>query len=69
MTRNEAIDLLEKYNDFLCTEGYDEITELWMDEPKTIDRFFETDWVRENLPLIDEKPIPYMPLFKKRCVA
>jgi hypothetical protein len=38
MTRNEVIDILEKYNRLLMKDGYCDV-DLINDQPTTIDRF------------------------------
>ena len=42
MTRNEAISLLEKYNEFLYDNGYGDVI---------IGDFINTEWAKENLPI------------------
>lgn len=54
MKRNEAIELLEKYNDFLHTEAYVD-SDIYSERPTPIDGFFKTDWAKENIPIIDIK--------------
>lgn len=50
MTRNEAIELLEKYNDHLMKEGFAD-SDLWCEPPTAIDGFMGTKWAKENLPI------------------
>lgn len=50
MKRNEAIELLEKYNDFLQEESYVD-SDIWCEEPTALDKFLRTKWAKENLPL------------------
>jgi hypothetical protein len=51
MTRNEAIELLEKYNEFLEKEGYAD-DDLWCEPPTAIDGFLGTEWAKEKLPIV-----------------
>jgi hypothetical protein len=51
MKRNEAIELLEKYNQHLMEEGYAD-TDLFAEQPTAIDSFFGTKWAKENVSLV-----------------
>jgi hypothetical protein len=50
MKRNEAIELLEKYNYFLEEEGYAD-SDLYNEETTALDKFLMTKWAKENLPI------------------
>lgn len=52
MTRNEAMELLERYNEYLIDDGHtDEM--LYSDRLITIDSFLGTKWAKEKFPLTD----------------
>lgn len=50
MKRNEAIELLDKYNKLLMDEGYAD-SDLRCETPTAIDKFLNTEWAKENLPI------------------
>jgi hypothetical protein len=57
MTRNEAIELLEKYNQHLLKEGYVDADFYAEHDVTAIDSFLATKWAKENLPLQKKESI------------
>jgi hypothetical protein len=64
MKRNEAIEILERYNQLLQEEGYAD-ADLWCEPPTAIDQFLATEWAKENIPTFDEKYGEGIELFKE----
>ena len=50
MTRNEAIELLEKYQKLLYEKGYIN-DDYWQDNPHALDQFLNTKRAKENIPI------------------
>ena len=51
MTRNEAIELLEKYTDHILKEGYADADFYAEHDVTAIDSFLATKWAKERFPL------------------
>ena len=50
MTRNEVIELLDRYNKLLVDEGYCD-NDIRCEPPTAIDQFLNTTWAKENIKL------------------
>ena len=51
MTRNEAIELLEKYNTHILKEGYADADFYAEHDVTALDSFLATKWAKERFPL------------------